>query len=135
MPARSKGRLLSGDGGDHIAVCLQHEHSGWKVVLDVLTDYVTRWRMYAGTVDLYQDVAFGHTGPGSVPLTLRLEDVGMEIDDGGDEALATDALDLIRSVIQETRRWRKSHWGLSRAVVTPTILRTISPLTLSISPQ
>ncbi|KAG0698694.1 nucleoporin subcomplex protein binding to Pom34-domain-containing protein [Suillus ampliporus] len=101
MPARSKGRLLSGDGGDHIAVCWQHEHSGWKVVLDVLTEYVTRRRMYAGTVDLYQDVAFGRTGPGSVPLTLRLEDVGMEIDDGGDEALATDALDLIRSVIQD----------------------------------
>ncbi|KAG2343590.1 hypothetical protein BDR05DRAFT_933045 [Suillus weaverae] len=101
MPARSKGRLLSGDGGDHIAVCWQHEHSGWKVVLDVLTEYVTRRRMYTGTVDLYQDVAFGRTGPGSVPLTLRLEDVGMEIDEGGDEALATDALDLIRSVIQD----------------------------------
>ncbi|KAG1877433.1 nucleoporin subcomplex protein binding to Pom34-domain-containing protein [Suillus subluteus] len=101
MPARSKGRLLSGDGGDNIAVCWQHEHSGWKVVLDVLTEYVTRRRMYTGTVDLYQDVAFGRTGPGSVPLTLRLEDVGMEIDEGGDEALATDALDLIRSVIQD----------------------------------
>jgi len=101
MPARSKGRLLSGDGGDHIAVCWQHEHSGWKVVLDVLTEYVTRRRLYAGTADLYQDVTFGRTGPGSVPLTLRLEDVGMEIDDGGDEALATDALDLIRSVIQD----------------------------------
>ena len=101
MPARSKGRLLSGDGGDHIAVYWQHEHSGWKVVLDVLTEYVTRRRMYAGTADLYQDVTFGRTGPGSVPLTLRLEDVGMEIDDGGDEALATDALDLIRSVIQD----------------------------------
>ncbi|KAG2099322.1 nucleoporin subcomplex protein binding to Pom34-domain-containing protein [Suillus cothurnatus] len=101
MPARSKGRLLSGDGADHIAVCWQHEHSGWKVVLDVLTEYVTRRRMYTGTVDLYQDVAFGRTGPGSVPLTLRLEDVGMEIDEGGDEALATDALDLIRSVIQD----------------------------------
>ncbi|KAG2356946.1 nucleoporin subcomplex protein binding to Pom34-domain-containing protein [Suillus spraguei] len=82
-------------------LCWQHEHSGWKVVLDVLTEYVTRRRMYTGTVDLYQDVAFGRTGPGSVPLTLRLEDVGMEIDEGGDEALATDALDLIRSVIQD----------------------------------
>ncbi|KAG1896455.1 uncharacterized protein F5891DRAFT_1053940 [Suillus fuscotomentosus] len=81
------GRLLSGDGGDHIAV-------GWKV-------YVTRRRMYTGTVDLYQDVAFGRTGPGSIPLTLRLEDVGMEIDEGGDEALATDALDLIRSLAEE----------------------------------
>ncbi|KAG2088377.1 uncharacterized protein F5147DRAFT_789516 [Suillus discolor] len=86
MPARSKGWLLSGDGGDHIAVCWQHEHGGWKVVLDMLTEYVTQRRMYTGTVDLYQDVAFGRTSPGSIPLTLRLEDVGMEIDEGDDEA-------------------------------------------------
>ncbi|KAF9226911.1 hypothetical protein BS17DRAFT_697218 [Gyrodon lividus] len=101
MPPRSTGRLLSGDGGDCVAVCWQHEYNGWKVVLDVLTEYVTRRRMYTGTTDLYQDVTFGRTGPGSVPLTLRLEDVGMEIDDGGDEALTTDALDLVRSVIQD----------------------------------
>ncbi|KAI6166332.1 nucleoporin subcomplex protein binding to Pom34-domain-containing protein [Pisolithus thermaeus] len=101
MPPRSTGRLLSSDGGDFVAVCWEHENNGWKVVIDVLTEYVTRRRMYVGTADLYQDVTFGRTGPGSVPLTLRLEDVGMEIDDGGDEALATDALDLIRSVIQD----------------------------------
>jgi hypothetical protein len=46
MPPRSTGRLLSGDGGDFVAVCWQHEYSGWKVVLDVLTEYVTRRRMY-----------------------------------------------------------------------------------------
>ncbi|KAH7887323.1 nucleoporin subcomplex protein binding to Pom34-domain-containing protein, partial [Phlebopus sp. FC_14] len=101
MPPRSTGQLLSGDAGAHLVICWQHVHSGWKVVLDVLTEYVTKRRLYAGTADLYQDVTFGRTGPGSVPLTLRLEDVGMEIDDGGDEALATDALDLIRSVIQD----------------------------------
>lgn len=101
IPPRSTGRLLSGDGGEFVAVCWQHEYSGWKVILDVLTEYVTRRSAYAGTTDLYQDVTFGRTGPGSLPLTLRLEDVGMEIDDEGDEALATDALDLIRSVIQD----------------------------------
>ena len=101
MPPRSTGRLLSGDGGEFVAVCWQHEYSGWKVVLDVLMEYVTRRSMYAGTTDLYQDVTFGRTGPGSLPLTLRLEDVGMETGDGGDEALATDALDLIRNVIQD----------------------------------
>ena len=101
IPPRSTGRLLSGDGGEFVAVCWQHESSGWKVILDVLTEYVTRRSIHAGTADLYQDVTFGRTGPGSLPLTLRLEDVGMEIGDGGDEALATDALDLIRSVIQD----------------------------------
>ncbi|KAI6013629.1 hypothetical protein BKA83DRAFT_4130285 [Pisolithus microcarpus] len=92
IPPRSTGRLLSIDGGDFVAVCREHENSGWKVVIDALTEW---------TADLYQDVTFGRTGPGSMPLTLRLEDVAMEIDDGGDEALATDALDLIRSVIQD----------------------------------
>ncbi|KAI6034721.1 hypothetical protein BKA83DRAFT_4121778 [Pisolithus microcarpus] len=72
-----------------------------STVIDALTEYVTRRRMYVGTADLYQDVTFGRMEPGSMPLTLRLEDVGMEIDDGGDEALATDALDLVRSVIQD----------------------------------
>ncbi|KAG6330320.1 hypothetical protein ID866_8769, partial [Astraeus odoratus] len=101
IPPRSTGRLLSSDGGDFVAVCWEHEYSGWKVVIDVLTEYVTRRRMCAGTADLYQDVTFGRTGPGSLPLTLRLEDVGMEMGEGGDEVLATDALDLIRSVIQD----------------------------------
>ncbi|KAL4081354.1 nucleoporin subcomplex protein binding to Pom34-domain-containing protein [Scleroderma yunnanense] len=101
IPPRSTGRLLSSDGGDFVAVCWEHEYSGWKVVIDVLAEYVTRLRMHSGTADLYQDVTFGRMGPGSVPLTLRLEDVGMEIDEGSDEALATDALDLIRGVIQD----------------------------------
>ena len=79
IPPRSTGQLLSGDGGEFVAVCWQHEYSGWKVVLDVLTEYVTRRSMHAGTTDLYQDVTFGRTGPGSSPLTLRLEDVGVEI--------------------------------------------------------
>ncbi|KAF8433047.1 nucleoporin subcomplex protein binding to Pom34-domain-containing protein [Boletus edulis BED1] len=101
IPPRSVGRLLSGDGGEFVAICWQHEYGGWKVILDVLAEYVTRRSSHAGTTDLYQDVTFGRTGPGSSPLTLRLEDVGMEIGDEGDEVLATDALDLIRSVIQD----------------------------------
>ncbi|KAI6034663.1 hypothetical protein BKA83DRAFT_687361 [Pisolithus microcarpus] len=51
--------------------------------------------------DFYQDVTFWRMGLGSMPLTLRLENFGMEIDDGGDESLLTDALDLIWSVIQD----------------------------------
>ena len=101
IPPRSTGRLLSSDGGDFVAVCWEHAYSGWRVVIDVLAEYVTRRRIHSGTADLYQDVTFGRMGPGSVPLTLRLEDVGMEVDEGGDEALAMDALDLIRSVIQD----------------------------------
>ncbi len=37
IPARCAGRLLSGDGGDQVVVCWQHQHSGWKVILEILT--------------------------------------------------------------------------------------------------
>jgi nuclear pore complex protein Nup188 len=69
-------------------MCWQNEqwHSGWKVVLDVLSEYMTRRRMYAGTANLFLDVTFGRTGPWQIRSfdALRLEGVGMEIDDGGD---------------------------------------------------
>ena len=100
LPARSIGRLLSGDGGDFIVVCWQHEHSGWKLILEVLTDYVNRRRMHWGTGGTHQDVSFGRRG-GTQAVTLRLEDVGVEMDSGGDEAIVTDALDLVRSLIQD----------------------------------
>ncbi|EIW76402.1 hypothetical protein CONPUDRAFT_168949 [Coniophora puteana RWD-64-598 SS2] len=113
LPARSVGRLLSGDGGEHVAVCWAHEHSGWRVLVEVLVDYVGRRRMASAGQgqrmpgELYQDVSYGRAGKTSQPLRLKLEDVGMEVDvqaDGqraGDEAIATDALDLIRSIIQD----------------------------------
>ncbi|KAF8967477.1 nucleoporin subcomplex protein binding to Pom34-domain-containing protein [Flammula alnicola] len=100
LPAKSTGRLLSGDGGDNVVVCWQHEHSGWKVILEILTDYVNRRRMDFGSGGNYQDVSFAKRG-GSQPKSLRIEDVGMELDQEGDEAVITDALDLVRSVIQD----------------------------------
>ncbi|KII94690.1 hypothetical protein PLICRDRAFT_33503 [Plicaturopsis crispa FD-325 SS-3] len=100
LPAKSSGRLLSGDGGDFIVVCWQHQHSGWKVILEVLTDYVNRRRMSAGASGKYQDVNFGRRG-NSQPATLRLDDIGVEMDDEGDQDIVTDALDLVRSVAQD----------------------------------
>ncbi|KAI6013647.1 hypothetical protein PISMIDRAFT_533841 [Pisolithus microcarpus 441] len=48
IPPRSTGRLPSSDGGDFVAVCWEHGNSGWKVVIDALTGYVTRRRIYVG---------------------------------------------------------------------------------------
>ena len=101
LPARSVGQLLSTDGGDLIVVAWQHKHSGWKLLLELLTDYVNRRRMYAGPGGAYKDVSFGGRNVNQ-PLTLKLEDVGVEMDNMGDEDIIIDALDLIRSVIQDT---------------------------------
>ena len=42
LPAKTMGRLLSNDGGDSMVLCWQYEHSEWKLILVVLTDYVNR---------------------------------------------------------------------------------------------
>ena len=100
LPARSTGRLLSNDGAEQIVVSWQHEHSGWKVILEILTDYVNQRRMDFGSGGNYQGVSFAPRG-GNQPKTLRIEDIGMEVDSDGDESTITDALDLVRSVIQD----------------------------------
>ncbi|KAJ7045057.1 nucleoporin subcomplex protein binding to Pom34-domain-containing protein [Mycena alexandri] len=102
LPVGSPGRLLSGDGAEFLVVCWQHTHSGWKIVLEVLTDYVNRRRMQSGGGG-YQDVSFApRGGAGQQTVTLRVEDAGVEMDGGGvDETVITDALDLVRSLIQD----------------------------------
>ncbi|KAJ7194771.1 nucleoporin subcomplex protein binding to Pom34-domain-containing protein [Mycena pura] len=99
--AGSPGRLLNGDGAEFLVVCWQHTHSGWKVVLEVLTDYVNKRRIQSGGG--YQDVSFAPRGAaGQQAITLRAEDVGVEIDGGGvDERVITDALDLVQSLIRD----------------------------------
>ncbi|KAJ7919323.1 nucleoporin subcomplex protein binding to Pom34-domain-containing protein [Mycena leptocephala] len=103
LPAGSPGRLLSSDGAEFLVICWQHTHSGWKIVLEILTDYVNRRRMQSGVGGAYQDVSFAPRGAAAQqPLTLRVEDVGLETDGGGvNETVITDALDLVRSLIQD----------------------------------
>ncbi|OBZ70270.1 hypothetical protein A0H81_09556 [Grifola frondosa] len=100
LPPKSTGRLLSGDGGDNIVIAWQFQHSGWKVLLEILTDYVNRRRMHSGPGGTYQDVSFGNRGSRRT-LALRLEDIGVEMDRAGDENVIMDALDLIRCVVQD----------------------------------
>lgn len=97
LPSRSTGRLLSMDGADVVVVAWQHHHSGWKVVLEILTDYVRRRAAADGRG---REVFFGKKRTTEwVPLTL--EDVGVSMDPAGDEELATEALELVRSVVQD----------------------------------
>ncbi|KAG6810408.1 hypothetical protein H0H92_011997, partial [Tricholoma furcatifolium] len=101
LPARSVGRSLS-DGGDYAVILWQHEHSGWKVILELLTDYVNRRRMLSGpgASAAYQDVSFGRRNGPQVKV-IRLEDVGMETDGGDEEETVMHCLDLVRSLIQD----------------------------------
>ncbi|KAJ7898797.1 hypothetical protein B0H13DRAFT_2337350 [Mycena leptocephala] len=94
LPAGSPGRLLNSDGTGFL---------GGKTVLEVLTDYVNRRRMQSGVGGAYRDVSFAPRGAAAQqPLTLRVEDVGLETDGGGvNETVITDALDLVRSLIQD----------------------------------
>lgn len=103
LPARSTGRLLSGDGGDFVVICWEHTHPGWSMLLEVLTDYVNRKHLYSGgSASSYNDVSFSRRrGNDQSTATLRLEDIGVEMAAGGDEEVVTDALDLVRSVIQD----------------------------------
>lgn len=98
LPPRTVGRLLSGDLGEFVVIGWNHSHSGWKVLLEFLTDYVWRRRMSSGG-SAYHDVSFGRRQDPEHPY-LRLEDVGVEMNEAGDEDLVTDILDLIRSVVQ-----------------------------------
>ncbi|KAF9075043.1 nucleoporin subcomplex protein binding to Pom34-domain-containing protein [Rhodocollybia butyracea] len=86
LPAGSKGRLLNGDGSDFLIVVWQHEHSGWKLLLEVLTEYAFTLR--SGSNRGFKSSAFG-------------KDIGFEMDGETDESLVTSILDLIRSVIQD----------------------------------
>jgi nuclear pore complex protein Nup188 len=63
LPARSSGRLLTGDGGDFIVVGWNHQHSGWKVILEVLTNYIYRKCVHASNRGSYPDVSFHRVLP------------------------------------------------------------------------
>ncbi|KAG6845532.1 hypothetical protein H0H87_007776 [Tephrocybe sp. NHM501043] len=100
LPARSVGRSLS-DGGEYGVIVWLHEHSGWKLILELLTDYVNRQRMISsGASGAYQDVSFGRRNGPQVKV-IRLEEVGMESDDGDAEETVMHCLDLVRSLIQD----------------------------------
>ncbi|KAJ3553659.1 hypothetical protein NM688_g3489 [Phlebia brevispora] len=99
LPAKSMGRLLNGDAGDVIVVAWQHEHSGWKILLEILTDYVNR-RRRASNGGAYSDMSFGRA-VGVQPPALRLENIGVDMEGDGDDLLVTDILDLVRSVVYD----------------------------------
>ncbi|KAL0066596.1 hypothetical protein AAF712_006400 [Marasmius tenuissimus] len=98
LAARSKGRLLSGDGGDSLVVSWTHNHSGWKILLEILTGYISQHR--SGTTRGLHKGSY-HRPRDGTDLRLSMKDIGLEMEGVITEPLVTDILDLIRSLTQD----------------------------------
>ena len=101
LPARSTGRLLSQDGEDFVIVSWQFEHSGWKLLLEVLIEYVRRKRLITGLSTPAAIAPIMNRTTSLPPVVLRLEDIGIELDPSGDSSIVAVALDLLRTVISD----------------------------------
>lgn len=103
LPPRSTGRLLSQDGEDFVIVSWQCEHSGWKLLVEVLYDYVRRKRLIPGLSTHVATAPIGNRTSPQTPVVLRLEDIGFELDPDGDSSVVAVALDLLRTVISDNQ--------------------------------
>ncbi|KAL1721708.1 nucleoporin subcomplex protein binding to Pom34-domain-containing protein [Schizophyllum commune] len=99
LPAGTHGRLVAGDERTWVVVDWKHRHSGWKLIAEVLTRYVNKKRL-SGSSAGYEDVFFGKR-QNTETRTLRLDDIGVQMDDETEVTAIIEALDLIRSVIQD----------------------------------
>ncbi|THH06625.1 hypothetical protein EW145_g3956 [Phellinidium pouzarii] len=98
LPQKSVGRLLCADSAtDPVVVGWQHEHSGWKVLADVLIDYINRRQGPSRAAGRRMDMLHGRRS--DAPFVLQLGDIGIERE-GEDESLIADALELVLSIIQ-----------------------------------
>ncbi|KAF9270816.1 hypothetical protein L218DRAFT_1014004 [Marasmius fiardii PR-910] len=98
LPARSKGRLISGECGDNLVVSWTHDHSGWDILFEILTCYVYQHR--SGSTRGYNKASFSRDRDGT-NIRFSMKDTGLEVDGVISEALVTDILDLIQSLIQD----------------------------------
>ncbi len=97
LPPGSVGRALNSEGGEYMAICWNHTHSGWKLMLQLLTDFINRRDHHASSRKPNPPPPSDRHSP----LMLSVEDAGVETEGGIDESLITDVLDLIRSVVQD----------------------------------
>ncbi|KAI0315383.1 hypothetical protein OF83DRAFT_1132303 [Amylostereum chailletii] len=98
LPARTQGRLLSQDGEDYIIVAWQREHSGWRLLVDVLADYARRRRLIPTATPPFTQ----NRATAASPVVLQLADIGIEVDSDGDYSVVTDALEFLRAVIVDS---------------------------------
>ena len=96
LPQKSVGRLLCSDSSsDPVIVAWQHEHSGWKVLVDVLIDYINRRQgpsrsSRSGIINQRK---------ADTPTILHFDEIGLEREENEELAIA-DALNLVLSAIE-----------------------------------
>lgn len=103
MPPKTVGSLISdSEAGSPLVVAWQFQHSGWRLALGLLKEYVKRRQAATGGTSMRFGIAEAHTSldsPGSKIIRLSLDDLGIEegLDDG---AVVTDLLELFRAVLR-----------------------------------
>lgn len=103
MPPKTVGTLISdSEAGSPLVVAWQFQHSGWRLALGLLKEYVKRRQAATGGTS----VRFGMTdartnldSSGSKMIKLSFDDLGIEegLDDG---VVVTDLLELFRAVLR-----------------------------------
>ena len=103
LPQRTIGRLMSSDSStDSVVVAWQHEHNGWKIIVEVLTDYISRRHGTSRSRLKKGDQApavTSTTRKGDATVTLQLNDIGLETEEE-EEVMVADSLELLHSVIR-----------------------------------
>ncbi|KAF8324583.1 uncharacterized protein EI90DRAFT_2934390 [Cantharellus anzutake] len=120
LAARSQGTVISdAEEGAPLVVLWQHNHSGWKIALALLKEYVKIKQVASGGARSRfgpLDRGIGASGVQSqlLPYDLSFGDLG--IDEGSlDQDVITDVLELLRSV------FRNNH------LLTETLMETMLP--------
>ncbi|KAG8906137.1 hypothetical protein FRB99_007527 [Tulasnella sp. 403] len=90
LPAGSYGRVVSTQGA--VVVAWMHKHSGWHLLLDVLWKFHTRITSSGSARG-----AAKQKQPPNRPVSLDLEDVGLQVEDEAE--FIADILDLFRSLL------------------------------------
>ena len=97
LPARSIGRVISGDTADFVVVIWDHSHPGWKLMLELLTDYTNRRCNHYGIGGSLST----RKHSSSQVTTMKLQEIGLEQDVASEELVVLDVLDLLRSILAE----------------------------------
>ena len=97
LPARSVGRVISGDTAEFVVVIWDHSHSGWKLILELLTDYTNRRCNHYGIGGSFST----RKHPSSQVTAMRLQEIGLEQNVTSDELVVLDVLDLLRSILTD----------------------------------
>lgn len=95
LPARSVGRVISGDTAEFVVVIWDHSHSGWKLVLELLTDYTNRRCNHYG---IGSSLSTPRNSSPQVSI-MTLHEIGLEQNVTSDELVVLDVLDLLRSML------------------------------------